>query len=128
MPAPARSWTPAFAGVTERMGEISLCSLFCPQRFPVELADHRLGEVQPHLDHLHPLMLAELGVAPDGEGLAADVETLLERPEIFWPLAAIGVGYAEHARILDRGMLVELHLAHAPIDLAPAHRLHFLLP
>src|SRR3546814_7589698 len=110
MPAPARSWTPAFAGVTERMGEISLCSLFCPQRFPVELADYRLGEVQPHLDHLHPLMLAELGVEPGGEGLAADVETLLERHESFWHLAAIGVGDAEHDRFLDRGMLVEMRL------------------
>src|SRR3546814_3315184 len=73
-------------------------------------------------------MRADLVVEPVCECRAADVETLLERHESFWHLAAIGVGDAEHDRFLDRGMLVEMRLDHARIDFEPADRDHVLQP
>src|SRR3546814_6534930 len=73
-------------------------------------------------------MLAELGVEPGGERLAADVEAILDRHKGFWRLAAIGVGDAEHDRFLDRGMLVEMRFDHARIHLEPANRDHVLQP
>src|SRR3546814_6936275 len=73
-------------------------------------------------------MLAELRVEPRGECLARYLIAVLQRDERLRALAAIGVGDAEYDRFLDRGMLVQMRLDHAGIDLEAADRDHVLQP
>src|SRR3546814_21163062 len=73
-------------------------------------------------------MLAELRVEPRGECLARYLIAVLQRDERLRALAAIGVGDAEYDRFLDRGMLVQMRLDHAGIDLEAADRAHVLQP
>ena len=98
------------------------------QVLAAELADHRLGQRSAHHDLIDALVLAELRVEPAAQRLAGRRRAVVQRDIGARLLAAIGVGQADHQRLLHRRMMVQHRLDLAREHLEPADRDHVLQP